>query len=31
MMQELWHDYVKLKYGKKAKQCYMDTVIYNNG
>ena len=24
-MYEFWYDYVKLKYGKKAKLCYMDT------
>ena len=22
-----WHDYVKPKYGKKAKLCYMYTVL----
>ena len=22
---ELWYDYVKPKYGEKAKLCYMDT------
>ena len=25
IMYEFWYDYVKLKYGKKAKLCYMDT------
>ena len=24
-MYEFWYDYVKLKYGEKAKLCYMDT------
>ena len=24
-MYEFWHDYVKQKYGEKAKLCYMDT------
>ena len=24
-MYEFWYDYVKSKYGKKAKMCYMDT------
>ena len=24
-MFEFWYDYVKLKYGEKAKLCYMDT------
>ena len=24
-MYEFWYDYVKPKYGKKAKLCYMDT------
>ena len=31
VMYEFWYDYVKLKYGKKTKLCYMDTdsfVIY---
>ena len=30
-MYEFWHDYVKPKYGKKAKLCYMDTdsfIVY---
>ena len=25
VMYEFWYDYVKPKYGKKAKLCYMDT------
>ena len=25
LMYEFWYDYVKPKYGKKAKICYMDT------
>ena len=25
LMCEFWYDYVKLKYGEKAKLCYMDT------
>ena len=25
LMYEFWYDYVKPKYGKKAKLCYMDT------
>ena len=25
LMHEFWHDYVKPKYGEKAKLCYMDT------
>ena len=28
---EFWYDYVKLKYGKKTKLCYMDTdsfIVY---
>ena len=24
-MYEFWHDYVKQKFGEKAKLCYMDT------
>ena len=24
-MYEIWHDYVKPKYGENAKLCYMDT------
>ena len=30
-MYEIWYDYVKPKYGKKAKLCYMDTdsfIVY---
>ena len=30
-MFEFWYDYVKPKYGKKAKLCYMDTdsfIVY---
>ena len=25
LMHEFWYDYVKSKYGEKAKLCYMDT------
>ena len=25
LMYEFWYDYVKPKYGKKAKLCFMDT------
>ena len=25
LMYEFWYDYVKPKYGEKAKMCYMDT------
>ena len=25
VMYEFWHDYVKRKYGKNVKLCYMDT------
>ena len=31
LMYEIWYDYVKPKYGKKAKLCYMDTdsfIVY---
>ena len=31
LMYEFWHDYVKFKYGKKVKWCYMDTdslIVY---
>ena len=30
-MYEFWYDYVKPKYGEKAKLCYMDTdsfIVY---
>ena len=30
-MYEFWYDYVKQKYGEKAKLCYMDTnsfIVY---
>ena len=30
-MYEIWHDYVKPKYGESAKLCYMDTdrfIVY---
>ena len=27
-MYEFWHDYVKPKYGEKAKLCYMDTKSF---
>ena len=30
-MYEFWYDYVKPKYGRKAKLCYMDTdsfIVY---
>ena len=27
LMYEFWYDYVKLKYGEKAKLCYVDTVL----
>ena len=27
-MYEFWYDYVKPKYGVKAKLCYMDTYIF---
>ena len=25
LMYEFWYDYIKLKYGEKARLCYMDT------
>ena len=31
LMYEFWYDYVKPKYGKKTKLCYMDTgsfIVY---
>ena len=31
LVYEFWHGYVKLKYGEKAKLCYMDTenfIVY---
>ena len=31
LMYEFWNDYVKPKYGEKAKLCYMDTdnfIVY---
>ena len=30
VIDEFWYDYVKLKYGEKAKLCYMDkdSVLY---
>ena len=31
LMYEIWYDYVKSKYGEKAKLCYMDTdgfIVY---
>ena len=27
LMYEFWSDYVKVKYGERAKVCYMDTDI----
>ena len=33
LMYEFWYDYVKPKYGEKAKLCYMDTdsfIVYIN-
>ena len=29
VMYKLWFDYVKPKYGAKAKNCYMDTASFN--
>ena len=31
VINEFWYDFVKLKYGRKAKLCYMDTgsfIVY---
>ena len=28
LMHGLWYDYLKLKYGKKTKLCYIDTVSF---
>ena len=28
LMYEFWYDYVKPKYGEKAKFCYMDTDTF---
>ena len=28
VMHEFWYDYVKPKYGEKAKLCYMDTESF---
>ena len=28
LMYEFWYDYVKPKYGEKAKLCYMDTCRF---
>ena len=28
LVYELWHDYVKQEYGKKAKLCYVDTESF---
>ena len=28
LMDDFWHDYVKPKYGEKAKLCYMDMVSF---
>ena len=28
LMYEFWYDYVKPKYGEKARLCYMDTDIF---
>ena len=33
-LHEFWHDYLKRKYGKKAKLCFMDTescIVYVAG
>ena len=30
LIYEFWSDYIKPKYGKKAKLCYMDIdIVYN--
>ena len=29
-MYDFWQDYVKPKYGEKAKLCYMETNIYKD-
>ena len=28
LMYEFWYDYIKPKYGDRAKLCYMDTVSF---
>ena len=28
VMYEFWYDYVKPKYGEKAKLCYMDAGVF---
>ena len=28
IMFDFWYDYIKLKYGKKVKWCYIDTDLY---
>ena len=28
LMYEFWYDYIKLKYGDRAKLCYMDTESF---
>ena len=27
-MYELWYDYIKLKYGERAKMCFMGFTVY---
>ena len=27
-MHELWYDYIKVKYGKKVKLCYMAEMLF---